>query len=159
MIETQLIVEVLGQTFDGRAWHGPSFMDVLKGVDRMQAGKRPIEARHTIWEIVNHCSYWMETVTKALHGKKMPDFISTENWSQMGETDEDWAKTLERLKAAYRELVNSIKDFDTSLFTKEISGSFNGQSYAIKYRKMLHGVSDHNTYHAGQIAFLRTKTA
>jgi len=156
--EIQLIVEVLRQTFDGRAWHGPSFMDVLDGVDKTQASERQIEVRHTIWEIVNHCSYWMEAVAGALHGDRMPDIVSTEDWPQMGETNEDWAKAKKRLKKAYEELVNSIKGFNKSHFTQEIRGSFNGQFYTITYRKMLHGISDHNTYHAGQIAILRKKT-
>ena len=72
-------MDMLRQTFDGGAWHGPSFMDVLKGVDKAQAIERPIEARHTIWEIVNHCSFWMEAVTRALHGAEMPDIESTED--------------------------------------------------------------------------------
>jgi len=156
--EKELIVDVFGQTFDGRAWHGPSFMDVLNGVDKAQASERPIAARHTIWEIVNHCSYWMEAVTGAAHAEKMPDIVSTEDWPQMGETNQDWTKAQERLKKAYEELVNSIKGFNTSLFTREIRGAFHGQIYTITYRKMLHGISDHNTYHAGQIAILRKKT-
>lgn len=156
--EIGLIVEMLGQTFDGRAWHGPSFMDILDGVDKTQASQRPIESRHTIWEIVDHCSYWMEAVTGALHGEKLPDIASTEDWTQMGETDEDWTETRYRLKRVYEELVNSIEEFDKSLFTQEIRGSFHSQIYTVTYRKMLHGISDHNTYHAGQIAVLRKKT-
>ncbi|MFB0522260.1 MAG: DinB family protein, partial [Candidatus Bathyarchaeia archaeon] len=101
MNETELIVNVFRQTFLGSAWHGPSLMEVLNGVDKTQARARPIEARHTIWEIVNHCSYWMEAVTGALHGEKMPDIVSAEDWPQMGETNQDWTKAQERLKKAY----------------------------------------------------------
>lgn len=150
---------MLGQTFDGRAWHGPSFMDVLDGVDKTQASERLIESRHTIWEIVNHCSYWMEAATGALCGEKLPDIASTEDWIQMGETNEDWTRARGRLRRAYEELVNSIKEFDKSLFSQEIRGSFHGRVYTVTYRKMLHGISDHNIYHAGQIALLRRKTA
>lgn len=159
MNEIRLILDTLRQTFDGRAWHGPSFIDVLDGVDKTQASERLIEARHTIWEIVNHCSYWMEAVTRALQGERMPDIVSTEDWPQMGETSEDWTKTRERLKKVYEQLISSVKDFDNSLFTQKISGSFHGRRYTVTYRRMLHGISDHNTYHAGQIAVLRKKTA
>lgn len=155
MNETELIVDQLRQTFLGSAWHGPSFIEVLKDVDKIQARARPIEGRHTIWEIVNHCFYWMEAVTGALRAEKMPDIVSTEDWPHMGETNHDWTKTQERLKKAYEELVNSIKDFNKSLFTREIRGSFHGRLYTTTYRKMLHGISDHNTYHAGQIAILK----
>ena len=158
MKETELIVNVFRQTFLGSAWHGPSLMEVLNGVDKTQARARPIEARHTIWEIVNHCSYWMEAVTGALHDETMPDIVSAEDWPSTGETNQDWTKAEERLKKAYEELVNSIKGFNKSLFTREVRGSFHGQLYTTTYRKMLHGISDHNTYHAGQIAILK-KTA
>jgi uncharacterized damage-inducible protein DinB len=157
--EIELIVTKLKQTFSGSAWHGPSFMSVLYGVDKAQARARPIEERHTIWETVDHSSYWMEAVTRTLHGEKMPDIRSTEDWPQMGEIDEDWTEAQEKLKKAYEALVNSIKDLNKSLLTREIHSSFQGKFFTYTYRKMLHGISDHNTYHAGQIALLRKRTA
>ena len=149
---------MLTQTFDGKAWHGPSFMDVLQDVDKEQASERPIEVRHTIWEIVNHCSYWMEVATIASLNEKIPDTKSTEDWPKMGKTDEDWIKAQDRLKNAYEKLVNSIKGLNEALLTQKIHGSYNGKLYTTTYRKVLHGISDHNTYHAGQIAILRKRT-
>ena len=157
MNEIELIVQVLKQTFKGVAWHGPSFMYVLKGVDKVQASERPIDSRHTIWEIVNHCSYWMEAVTKAFHGEKMPDIESTEDWSKMGKTEKDWIKSQDRLRKAYEELVESIKDLNETQLTQKVHGTFKGKAYTTPYRKMLHGISDHNTYHAGQIAILKKR--
>lgn len=155
MNEIRLIVEVLKQTFEGVAWHGPSFMYVLKGVDKVQASERLIDSRHTIWEMVNHCSYWMEAVTKALQSEKMPDIRSTEDWPKMGKTDEDWTKAQDRLRKAYEELGESIKDLNETRLTQKVHGSFKGRSYTTTFRKMLHGISDHNTYHAGQVAILK----
>jgi uncharacterized damage-inducible protein DinB len=156
--EIELIVEMLRQTFDGRAWHGPSFMDVLNGVDKAQAIERPVEAGHTILEIVNHCSFWMEAVGRALHGERMPDIESTEDWPKMGTTVEEWTNAREKLKKAYEELVNSAKDLNEAQLAQKVHGSYSGQAYAVACRRMLHGISDHNTYHAGQIAVLRKKT-
>lgn len=158
MNEIELIVETLRETFDGRAWHGPSLMDVVSGVDKTQAIARPIRTGHTIWEIVDHCSFWMEAVTNALHGERMPDIESAEDWAKMGKTDEDWTNAQERLKRACDELVNSTKGLSEAQLTQKAQGSYNGQPYATAYRRMLHGISDHNTYHAGQIALLRKKT-
>jgi len=151
-------MDMLRQTFDGRAWHGPSFMDVLKGVDKAQAIERPIEARHTIWEIVNHCSFWMEAVTRALHGAEMPDIESTEDWPKVRKTSEDWTNAKKKLKKAHKELVTAIKALNDEQITRKVHGSYNGHSYATTLRRMLHGISDHNTYHAGQIALLRKTT-
>jgi uncharacterized damage-inducible protein DinB len=155
--EIKLIVEMLRQTFHGRAWHGPSFIDVLNEVDKARAVERPIEGRHTIWEIVNHCSFWMNAVTRTLHGESMPDIKSNGDWPKTRNTDEDWTQAQEKLKKAYEELVNSIKILTEDQLKQKVQGSYNGQPYTITYRRMLHGISDHNTYHAGQIAVLRRK--
>jgi len=114
--EVELIVDQLKQTFDGRAWHGPSLMQTLRAVDRAKARARSIKARHTIWEIVNHCSYWMEAVIQTLRGETIPDIATIKDWSQMGESQEDWDKTLERLQGSYKDLVKLIQDSsETSL--------------------------------------------
>lgn len=150
---------MLKQTFYGRAWHGPSFLDALDGVDKNLAIKRPIKGGHTIWEIVDHCSYWMEAVTKALHANRMPDVKSAEDWQKMGEIGEDWTKSQEKLKTACQKLIDSLKALTEDQLTQKIQGSYNGQSYNIAYRRMLHGISHHNTYHAGQISILRRQTS
>lgn len=151
----ELILEVLKHTFEGIAWHGPSFMNLLKGVDRVQSSERPIDARHTIWEIVNHCSYWMEAVAKVLNGESMPDIESDEDWPKMEMTENGWNQAQERLRKAYEDLTKSIRNLNEVQFTQKVHGSFKGRSYTTTFRKMLHGISDHNTYHAGQIALLK----
>lgn len=52
MDEMDRIVDQLQRAFDGRAWHGPSVMAFLSGVDADQATIRPLKDRHTIWELV-----------------------------------------------------------------------------------------------------------
>lgn len=152
-----MIEVTLKQTFEGIAWHGPAFMQVLKGVDSAEASEQPIESRHTIWEVVNHCSYWMDAVTKALHSKKMPDIEKNEDWPKAGTTVEEWNMSQDRLKKSFEELVASAKGLTESLLTQKVHGSFKGRTYTTTFRKMFHGVSDHNTYHAGQIAILRKR--
>lgn len=152
MNEIELIIHQLKTTFDGRAFHGPSFMDTLKGVDAEEARRRPIEGRHTIWEIVNHCRFWMEAVIGSLRGEEMPR-VETEahDWPAMGETETEWANAREELRKTLEGLVDAVSGFDESRMDDTVPG----RSY--KYRKMIHGISDHNVYHAGQIAVFRKK--
>lgn len=98
-------------------------------------------------------------MTKALHTEKMPDIKSTEDWPKMGKTSEDWTKAQDRLRKAYEELVQSIEDLNEAQLTQKVHGSFKGKSYTTTFRKMLHGISDHNTYHAGQVAILKKSIA
>lgn len=151
--EVELVIDLLKTTFDGRAWHGPSFMDTLKDVNTEEAGMRPVDQRHTIWEIVNHCAYWMDAFTGALKGKEMPRIVpgSDEDWPQMGATEEDWIGAKEDLRKSHEALVSALASFDESYLGSTVPG----RSYT--YQKMIHGISDHNVYHAGQIAVFRKK--
>ena len=94
MKEHQLVINRLTQTFEDTkfgpsmaegAWHGPSLIEALEGVDVPQANARTIEGRHTIWEIVKHCTFWMKTVIGTLQGKKMSEIKPTENWPETAE--------------------------------------------------------------------------
>jgi hypothetical protein len=149
-------VEAHGPTLEGGAWHGPSLMESLKGVDVGQAAARPIEGRHTIWEIVNHCAYWMGSVDKALHGEVMESVPETEDWVGMGETAEDWARDLERIDNTYGKLQETIAGFEGDLDAM-VGAQFGENFFQFSNRKMLHGVADHNIYHAGQISILKRK--
>ncbi len=150
-------VEAHGPTLEGGAWHGPSLMESLKGVDVGQAATRPIEGWHTIWEIVNHCTYWMGSVDKALHGEVMESIPETEDWVGMGETAEDWTRALERLDLTYGKLQATIAGFDAGSLDAMVGAQFGENFFQFSNRKMLHGVADHNIYHAGQVSILKRK--
>jgi uncharacterized damage-inducible protein DinB len=149
-------VEAHGPTLEGGAWHGPSLMESLKGVEVGQAAARPIEGRHAIWEIVNHCTYWMESVDKALHGEVMASIPETEDWVGMGETAEDWTRDLTRMDQVYEKLQATISGFDGDLDAM-VGAQFGENFFQFSNRKMLHGIADHNIYHAGQVSILKRK--
>ncbi len=149
-------VEAHGPTLEGGAWHGPSLMESLKGVEVGQAAARPIEGRHAIWEIVDHCTYWMESVDKALHGEVMESIPETEDWVGMGETAEDWTRDLTRMDQVYEKLQATISGFDGDLDAM-VGAQFGENFFQFSNRKMLHGIADHNIYHAGQVSILKRK--
>ena len=138
------------------SWHGPSLMDSLDGVDLGQAVDRLIDGRHTIREIINHCTFWMEEVAGVLHGQEMLSVESIEDWPD-AETTEGWAGDLERLRSAYEGLARSIESLDPVNLENTNGSHFGENYYSFTYRKMLHGISDHNVYHAGQISMLKRK--
>ena len=150
-------VEAHGPTLKGGAWHGPSLMESLQGVDLEQAAARPIEGRHTIWEIVNHCTYWMRSVHKALHGEVMESVPETEDWVGMGETAEDWRESLDNLDLIYEKLQGKIGELDDGDLDEMVGAQFGESFFQFSFRKMLHGVADHNIYHAGQVSILKRK--
>ena len=149
-------VEAHGPTLEGGAWHGPFLMESLKGVEVGQAAARPIEGRHAIWEIVNHCTYWMESVDKALHGEVMESIPETEDWVGMGGTAEDWTRDLTRMDQVYEKLQATISGFDGDLDAM-VGAQFGENFFQFSNRKMLYGIADHNIYHAGQVSILKRK--
>ena len=68
----------------------------------------------------------------------------------MGDTnDEAWQRTLEALRSNYRELHDAIDRLDEARLDQPI---IEGMSAVYG---TLHGVIQHNLYHAGQIAILK----
>jgi uncharacterized damage-inducible protein DinB len=143
-----------GPSVSEGSWHGPTLLESLETVDHAQAIARPIGWRHTIWEIVNHCSYWMNAVTIALQSNEIASISGTEDWPSTGETATEWAQDLEKLLEDHKELARAIETLEESNLEERIRSKFGARYFEFTYRKMLHGISDHNTYHAGQISLL-----
>ena len=146
-------MDQLRTTFSGDSWHGPSVMKTLEGVDADQAASRPLEERHTIWELVDHMTFWLEEVNKALKNKEVLRPEKVMDWPRMGSGERQWRESVERLGAA----VNMLLDELASWNTKDLEKTVGGADY--NYRQMLHGAVHHNLYHAGQIAVLKRKTS
>jgi hypothetical protein len=166
MKEHQLVINRLLQTFldtkfgpslSEGAWHGPSLLEALEGVDVPQANARIIEGRHTIWEIVKHCTFWMKAVIDTVQGIEMSEIKPTENWPETGRTEDDWTEDLENLKKTQGELLGYVRNLDESHLEKTVGAYFGEHYVSFTVRKMLHGIADHNTYHAGQISILKKK--
>ena len=151
MNEVKFLRDQIETTFKGDSWHGPSLMKTLEGVDLEQASARPLGERHTIWELVDHTTFWLEAILDALKDKAMPDPAMEENWPRMGSTEEHWSQSLRRLEAA----VNMVLDELASWSNEDLERTVPGKDY--NFRQMLHGTVHHNLYHAGQIAILKWK--
>ncbi len=149
MTETKRIKDQLKRAFEGSAWHGPAVMEVLKGVTAQQAAARPIPTAHSIWEITLHISGWAGVLKSRVEGKWIDepaegDWPSVEDASQAA-----WEKTLKLLKTRHAGLQKAISQISDKNLGKPIA---KGKStiYA-----SLHGILQHDLYHAGQMAILK----
>jgi uncharacterized damage-inducible protein DinB len=150
--EVKFVMDQLRTTFSGDSWHGPSVMKTLEGVDAEQAAARPLGERHTIWELVDHMTFWLEEVLKALKTKEIPKPEKVMDWPRMGSGEEQWRESVRRLEAAINMLLDELATWNT----KDLEKTVGRADYS--YRQMLHGAVHHNLYHAGQIAILKRKT-
>ncbi len=152
MGEIERIVDQLQRAFDGKAWHGPSVMALLSDVDADQAAARPLKERHTIWELVLHINAWRDKVRRVLGGEKMESLPEEEDWPPVDDTSEEgWIEAVEELKRVHDDLLEAVSGFSESRLDVTVPGA----SYS--FYNMLHGLVQHDLYHAGQIAILKKK--
>jgi len=151
MTEIERILDQLKRAFEGNAWHGPSVREVLTGITADQAHARPLRNTHTIWELVRHIAVWEDVGRRRLSGDRAQIEISSpEDWPPPEDTTEAaWEKAKEALNQGHQALVEAIACTPESRLDEPI---FEGMSTVYV---TLHGVIQHDLYHAGQIAMLK----
>jgi uncharacterized damage-inducible protein DinB len=150
MKELDRIADQLQRAFYGEAWHGPSVQEVLAGVTAQQAATRVLPPAHTIWELVLHIAAWKSIVQQRLEGVPAREIKPEEDWPPVGETSEaGWTAALKHLEQAHQKLVAAASKLSEARLDEPAAP---GVSPA--YR-LLHGVIQHDLYHAGQIALLK----
>jgi len=149
MNQVEFIVDQLQRAYCGEAWHGPSLEEVLHGVTAGQALARPVPAAHSIWELTMHVGVWMSAVRRRLSGEVVEP-TPQEDWPPIdGGSPTAWRQTLDALKREHSQLRAAICSLPESSLEKPVPGK--NQTIAI----MLHGVVQHNLYHAGQMALIK----
>ncbi len=150
MTEAQRIADQLRRAYEGEAWHGPSIGELLSGVTGEQAARRPIPQAHSIWEIVLHVAQWEGFVRRRLKGDLVKDLPPEVDWPPVKDTSEAaWQLALGNLARGNQELRNAIE----VLSDERLREIVQGQRYS--FYGLLHGVVQHDLYHAGQIALLK----
>lgn len=149
MAESRRIADQLHRAYAGHAWHGPALRQLLRGVSARQAAARPVRNAHTIWELVLHITAWKKAVRRRMLGKAL-QLSPRENFPPMpAATAANWKATLAALGAAQAELHRAVSALPDSKLKKKVPG----KPYSLYV--MLHGLVQHDLYHAGQIALLK----
>jgi len=149
MSETKRIVDQFHRAYAGGAWHGPALRQLLRGVSAKQAAARPLRGAHTIWELVLHITAWKRAVFRRMQGKSL-SLSPAENFPPVPKaTAANWKRTLAALRAAQNDLHHAISALPESRLKRVVPG----KRYSLYF--MLHGLVQHDLYHAGQIALLK----
>ncbi|HMF11570.1 MAG TPA: DinB family protein, partial [Gemmataceae bacterium] len=91
--EIDLLLFLLDQGYDKKAWHGPNLRGAIRRLSAAQAAWRPGPKRRSIAEIVVHAAYWKYAVRRRLRGDKRGSFpLKGSNWFSLPEpvTELDW---------------------------------------------------------------------
>ncbi|MDH3734273.1 MAG: DinB family protein [Gemmatimonadota bacterium] len=142
------LLDQLDRSLNGDSWHGPALLELLPGIDAATAAARPIAAAHSIRELVAHSITWQEIVTRRLRGDDVEP-TPEENFPTFEDVDgPGWSTLIERLVSARAELRVEVEGWSAgSLDETPVPGR--GTRY-----HLVHGVIQHDLYHAGQVALL-----
>lgn len=146
------IADQLRRAFYGDAWHGDSLFEILEGVTATQASARPVRNAHSIWELVLHISAWDAAVRRRMTGVAV-ELSGDDNFPPVTDTSEAaWGRTLELVRRVHDALIGAVSNFPEARLGEQVPGK-QGAHYTFYY--MLHGLAQHELYHAGQIALLK----
>lgn len=150
MNELDHLVDEHRRALEGEAWHGPALSDLLRGVTAKRAAARPIVEAHTIWEIVLHIEAWDRVVIARLAGQPI-ELSDEEDWPTVRVTTEvAWKRAVKAMETTHGKLNRAIAALPVGRLGKPYAPG--GRS---TLAHLLHGITQHELYHAGQIAILK----
>jgi hypothetical protein len=142
-----LLLQILDEGYQQKAWHGPNLKSSLRGVTAREAAWRPEPDRHNIWEIAVHAGYWKYVVRRRVlgEGRRGSFPLQGSNWfvrpgSAANVLEAAWQRDRAMLEEQHRNLVEAVSQAREST------------SLPVQ---MLFGVAFHDVYHAGQIQLLK----
>jgi uncharacterized damage-inducible protein DinB len=152
-LESALIAEQLRRAFEGDAWHGPALLELLQDVDAAAAAAKPLPEVHSIWELVLHVAVWDGVASRRLAGEKCQPTGKANFPVVPKPTEAAWRKAVAQAKRAHDALVRTVASLPDSRLRERVPG----KKYDFYF--MLHGIAQHELYHAGQIAILKKAQA
>lgn len=149
MSEIDRIADQLDRAFAGDAWHGDPVTKILSGINSKEANLHAIRGAHSIWEIVNHLRAWKTAIPIRLTGE-VKELSPQEDWPMVTDNSEaSWQNSVNDLRQLHGQLVKAVRAFPESKLTDKAPNR--DHSYYV----LLHGMVQHDLYHAGQIALLK----
>jgi len=147
--EVSRIQDQLRRAIEGDAWHGPAVLELLQQVPVDLAPAKPLDQAHSIWEIVLHIIAEQNAVVRRLQGAAF-HLNQKEDWPEVSDFGEPaWQDARRALEQSFDQLDQSIGRLSDS----QLNHAVPGEKYNVYF--MLHGIIQHNLYHAGQIALLK----
>ena len=151
------IVDQLRRLHEGDAWHGPSLHQALAGVTPEMAARKVLPSAHSLYSLTHHVAAWAGEVTHRLQGRppQMPD-EGDFSAPVAGLTDVEWEQAKARLDGAHARLVEAVLAFDPARLHEAVGPARDAAlGTGVTYYGMLHGLIQHDAYHAGQMVLLK----
>ena len=132
----------------GKGAHASS-PEMLEGLDWRLAGERPAGVPHSIYQIVNHMTYWQDFILARLRGESpaVPE-KAAQSWpgAVAPETEQEWLDAIARFAAGVAE---GQRVADAGNLEERVPERESTKIEALAQ------IAAHNTYHLGQVTLLR----
>jgi uncharacterized damage-inducible protein DinB len=149
MTEIDRIADQLERALYGEAWHGPALAELLADLEAEAAATRRLPGAHSIWEIVLHVDACHGEVARRLAGEEV-DLADADAWPPVTDTSERaWRAARGALRESHQKLLESVRGLPPERLDEGAPGS------RWDLYQTLHGLVQHDLYHAGQIALLK----
>jgi len=150
--EVALLLRMIDEAYEKKAWHGPNLRGSLRGVTAREAVWRPGKGRHNIQEIVVHAAYWKYAVRRRLLGEKRGSFpYKGSNWFVRPGPGKSFHLTedLRLLAEEHRLLRGAIATIPPSALHATTGRG------TVSNLTLIYGIASHDIYHAAQIQLLK----
>jgi hypothetical protein len=152
--EVSLLLDLLDQAFDRKAWHGTNLRGSIRGITAEQAAWRPAPGRHNAWEIVVHAAYWKYAVRRRFRAEARGSFpLKGSNWfarpAEGLDTEAVWREDVALLVETHRTMREAIAGLSARDLRVTPPGSKTSNLALVM------GAASHDLYHAGQIQLLK----
>jgi hypothetical protein len=150
-----VLLDLVDEAFDRRAWHGPTLYRSVRGVTPAQAVWRPAPGRHNIWEVLLHAAYWKHQVRRRLSralvrgdGRARNGSFPIRGVNWFTADGRSWTDDVKLLREEHRKLRAVIARLTGGALRRRVRGR-DTAAFTIR------GIAAHDLYHAGQIQLLR----
>ena len=147
-----MLLDLIDEAYERRAWHGPNLRGALRGVSARDAAWRPAPRRHNVWELALHAAYWKYAVRRRLTGGKRGSFSEKgSNWFRRPASPDKrlWRADLRLLDREHRALREVVAGWPEADLGRRVPGSRYTAAQTIA------GIAAHDVYHAGQIQLVK----
>lgn len=153
--ESRRLIDQFKRAHDGDPWHGSPVRAILEGVTHEQAARRPPNGAHSIWELVLHVTGWRNEAARRATGKPAAAPAGGDYPDAGDPTAARWKAALEALDASHANLAAVVQGLSDDHLLKPTNDPRNRPlGTGVTYYELLHGIVQHDAYHAGQIAIL-----
>jgi uncharacterized damage-inducible protein DinB len=144
--DRKILEKTVGNALSGKGSHVAT-KNVLAGLNWKVGGARPRGASHSIFQLLNHMSYWQDWVVKWLGGEDPPiPKHASGGWpgSPSPTSPKEWQRAVRGFRSGLKKLDRQSREAGLLATRGEYSRL-----------GMLQAIASHNSYHVGQVVLLR----